>query len=448
MNATSSPISKNGFFTNDIIRIEGEDKESEEIKTAFEKHKIVLKEIRDAKKKGLPLADYQKKVEEIKRSHGLKNPNTINTVYSKCLVIGYGELFLKKKNRHLFIQQLVNNLSLVLKKNNFIDLNIRKFFDRLIITSENNESLLNLMPRLEKIAGISNFYLAYQLESNVENLSNFAENFSDYYEINFTTFCLSIKRNDKLFPKNSFLLQKELGEVIRKKYNLRVDLTNPDKTFSIRIYQDFMLIFSEKIKGLGGLPVGSAGKILLLLSGGIDSPVAAYQLMKRGLEVIYLHFYYQKEGQEKILALVEKLQVYNNYSRTVYLVDFQPVLTEISHISQEKYRLIILKRMFIRLACRLAEKLAIIALATGDSLAQVASQTVESLTVISQVSSLIIFRPLISFNKQEIIQLAQKIDTYSLALASYQDCCNLFEPRHPVTKPRLAITESLEKEIL
>ncbi|CAG8669802.1 5627_t:CDS:2, partial [Ambispora gerdemannii] len=202
------------------------------------------------------------------------------------------------------------------------------------------------------------------------------------------------------------------------------------------IIQEEGQITEKKLKGLGGLPVGSSGQILLLLSGGIDSPVAAYQLMKRGLEVNYCHFYSQQEGQEKITALGEKLQAYNSYSNNIYLIDTQPFLAEIRHISQEKYRLIILKRMFIRTACWLAQKLKIDALATGDSLAQVASQTLASLAVIQQVSSLIILQPLISWDKKEIITQAQKIGTYELSLRHYQDCCSLFEPQHPITKPR------------
>ncbi|CAG8723880.1 8666_t:CDS:2, partial [Ambispora leptoticha] len=213
---------------------------------------------------------------------------------------------------------------------------------------------------LSKVFGISVFYLAYQLENDGEKLYDFVRRINDYYEVNSATFKFVISRSDKTFFKNSLTLQKELGEIVVKEQGLK------------------------KIKGLGGLPVGSSGRVLLLLSGGIDSPVAAYQLMKRGLEVIYLHFYHQKEDQKKIFDLSEKLSPYNNFSNQVYLVDTQPLFTEISHISQAKYRLIILKRMFIRCACFLAEKLAIAALATGDALAQVASQTIESLSVISQ----------------------------------------------------------------
>src|SRR4051812_38115069 len=289
-------------------------------------------------------------------------------MYKKCLIIRYGELFLKGKNRNDFIEKLVTNITLTFQKNNFSNFNIRKLSDQLIVTAENNEELPKMISSLNKVFGISVFYLAYQLENDCEKLYKFVREITDYYQINFTTFKFDISRSDKTFAKNSLTLQKELGEIVVKEQGLKVSLNNQQKVFYIRIYRDFILFLTEKIKGQGGLPVGSSGKVLLLLSGGIDSPVAAYQLMKRGLEVVYLHFYHQKEGQKKIFDLSEKLSPYNNFSKQVYLIDTQPLFAEISHISQTKYRLIVLKRMFIRCACLLAEKLVIDALATGDAL--------------------------------------------------------------------------------
>ena len=366
----------------------------------------------------------------------------------RCLIVRYGELFLKGKNRPDFVQKLINNINLTFQKNNFSNFNIRKLHDQLMITVESDSELSKMLPSLNKVFGVSTFYLAYQLENGCEKLYDFVRKITDYQKINFTTFKFDISRNDKTFSKNSLTLQKELGEIIVKKQGLKVNLTNPQKIFYIRIYRNFILFFTEKIKGLGGLPVGSSGKVLLLLSGGIDSPVAAYQLMKRGVEIVYLHFYHQKEGQKKIFELGEKLSPYNNFSNQVYLVDTRPLFTEISHISQEKYRLVILKRMFVRCACFLAKKIEIAALATGDSLAQVASQTIESLNVISQVSSLIMFRPLISWDKKEIIIESQRIGVYDLSLKKYEDCCSLFEPKHPITRPRKEVVEKLEEEIL
>lgn len=376
------------------------------------------------------------------------NFSNISHYNSLCCVVRYGELFLKGKNRHYFIQKLVDNISLAFHKNNFSKFNITRLPDNLIITTENENELTSLLPILKNIFGISTYYLAYQLESNEKKLYQFVENLTDYYEIGVTDFCFDVGRNNKKFPKNSLILQKELGEIVVKKYHIKVNLTNPQKTFYIRIYQNFILFFSEKLTGLKGMPVGSSGKVLMLLSGGIDSPVAAYQLMKRGLEVIYLHFYQQKDGQKKITDICQKLSIYNNYSSKLYLVDSQPFLTEIRHISQQPYRLIIFKRMFIRVTCYLAKKIFIKAIANGDSLAQVASQTLESLSVIHSVSSLLLLCPLISWDKKEIINEAIKIGTYELSLQKYLDCCSLFVPKNPVTKPWKKAVEELEKEIL
>ncbi|MCE8159077.1 MAG: tRNA 4-thiouridine(8) synthase ThiI [Candidatus Moeniiplasma glomeromycotorum] len=373
----------------------------------------------------------------------------------KVLVVHYGELFLKGGNRSFFIQKLVNNISLTLQKNHFSHFQISTEFNQLLIIppaslpiEQVDQELVSLLTILKSVFGISVFFRAFQLESSLPQLVHFVNNLTDYYQFNFNSFKFDISRGDKNFPSNSLTLQKELGEILVKKHNLQVNLDHPEKTFYVRIYQPFILFYQERLTGLGGLPVGSSGKVLVLLSGGIDSPVAAYQLMKRGLSVSYLHFYSQKNGQEKIFALGEKLQPYNNYSNNIYLADIQPFMNEIRHISQSKYRLIILKRMFVRLACRLAQELKITAIATGDSLAQVASQTLESLTVVQQASSLLFLQPLISWDKNEIIQEAKKIETYELSIQTYLDCCSLFEPLHPVTKPDQATVEELEKEIL
>ncbi|MCE8163034.1 MAG: tRNA 4-thiouridine(8) synthase ThiI [Candidatus Moeniiplasma glomeromycotorum] len=373
----------------------------------------------------------------------------------KVLVIHYGELFLKGKNRPFFIQKLVSNINLALQKNNFSDFRIIQEYDQLLITPKNKLSagqldcqLAALLPLLRPTFGISVFFRAFQLESSLPQLIHLVNNLTDYCQFNFTTFKFDISRSDKSFPHTSLELQKKLGEMAVKKYNLKVNLDHPEKTFYVRIYHHFILFFQEKLEGAGGLPVGSSGEVLVLLSGGIDSPVAAYQLMKRGLAVSYLHFYYQKEGQDKVFSLTEKLQPYNNYGKNTYLADIQPFFSEIRHITQSKYRLIILKRMFIRLAGRLAQELKIKAIATGDSLAQVASQTLESLEVVQQVSSLLLLQPLISWDKKEIIKEAQKIETYSLSTQNYLDCCSLFEPLHPITRPTTEMVEKLEKEIL
>jgi len=364
----------------------------------------------------------------------------------KCLVIRFGELFLKKRNQNLFVEQLINNVRLAFLHNNLQTIQIEKKFDQILLTANEREfdKLKNI---LQQIFGISVFYCGYQIPNSLEKLIEFVNNISAYFSLDFANFKLDIKRIDKNFIPNSLSLQNQLGNIFTKKHHCQVKLNQPAQTFYIRIYAQFILFLGKKEQGLGGLPVASTGQALVLLSGGIDSPVAAYQLMKRGLQIVYLHFYYQSQGKEKIIKITKKLQTHNNYQTAIYFVNFNDLMTEIRYINQTRYRLIILKRMFVRLANFLAKSLNIKIIATGDSLAQVASQTPESLFNIYQLSTNLVLWPLIAYNKQEIIEKAKKIGTYQLSLLKYEDCCLLFEPKNPIIKPDLKKIEELEKQI-
>jgi len=364
----------------------------------------------------------------------------------KCLIIRFGELFLKKRNQNLFVEQLINNVRLAFLHNNLQTIQIEKKFDQILLTA-NKREFEKLKNILQQIFGISVFYCGYQIPSSLEKLIEFVNNISAYFSLDFANFKLDIKRIDKNFIPNSLFLQNQLGNIFTKKYHCQVKLNQPAQTFYIRIYAQFILFLGKKEQGLGGLPVASTGQALVLLSGGIDSPVAAYQLMKRGLQIVYLHFYYQSQGKEKIIKITKKLQTHNNYQTAIYFVNFNDLMTEIRYINQTRYRLIILKRMFVRLANFLAKSLNIKIIATGDSLAQVASQTPESLFNIYQLSTNLVLWPLIAYNKQEIIEKAKKIGTYQLSLLKYEDCCLLFEPKNPIIKPDLKKIEELEKQI-
>jgi thiamine biosynthesis protein ThiI len=367
----------------------------------------------------------------------------------KVIVVRFGELFLKGKNRFFFVEKLKDNIKTALEKNEFVDFRISKFSDRLIINFKNLERLDLIEKILKKIFGISVFYVANIIDTKEEEICKFVDNIEEEMFLGVLSFKFAVKRNYKKFPLNSMELQKSLGSLIVNKYNLKVDLKSPQKTFNISIYKDFTLFFHEKIYGLGGLPVGSSGKCLLLMSGGIDSPVAAFELMKRGIEVSYIHFFQQTKGLEKITEIVEKLEVYNNYLKNIFFINSNPFFSEIRHIDrgQEKYKIIILKRMFIRLSCIIAEKNDILCIATGDALGQVASQTIESLDVISSVSSKLIICPLITYNKIDIINKSQNIGLYESSLLSYEDCCSLFLPKHPIIKPKKEDVEKIEKGI-
>jgi thiamine biosynthesis protein ThiI len=366
----------------------------------------------------------------------------------KCIVVRYGELFLKGKNRYLFINSLIKNLKKIAKEKELKGCQIEKNFDCLIINSENEEELSTFFLSLNKVFGISVFHFTYRLQSKLEELKIFVSNIKNYYEIDDKSdFKFDISRIDKNFPINSINLQKELGAILSEKHKWKVKLTNPTTTFFVRIYKGFIFFFLSKRKGLGGLPIGSGGKAVLLLSGGIDSPVAAHKLMKKGCKVVYVHFFFEKNGRDKILEIAEKLKEYNAFSDQVYFINVQSLMKEISHISKNSYRLIILKRMFVRLANYLAEKLEADLISGGDSLYQVASQTLDGLRAVYQVSSKLVLWPLITYDKNEIIEHSKLIGTYNISCKSYSDCCSLFEPSNPITEPKDEMIKKLEAEI-
>ena len=254
----------------------------------------------------------------------------------------------------------------------------------------------------------------------------------------------------KFFPTKSIDLQRKFGGLVAKKFNLNVSLVEYEKNIEIAIHKKFAIFLLRKIKCLEGLPIGSSGRALILFSGGIDSSVAAYNLMKRGLEVDFLHFYVdEKNDKNKIFSLVKKLKQFNNYKGNLYLVNTKKLLREISHIEIDSYRIIILKRMFLRFAEKLADRNNIELIANGDSLGQVASQTIESMhTIYSSINSKLIISPLVTRDKQEIINEAKKIDIYDLSISEYEDCCFVFQPRNPIIKPLIKTAESLEEKIL
>ncbi|SRR5258706_1790976 len=367
----------------------------------------------------------------------------------KCLIIRFGEIFLKKKNRSHFIRKLVENLNRTIEIQKISSLKIKIHFDHLLIFTEKlpSEELIILCKLIKQTFGVGNFYSGYLLEKNVEKLFEFSNKLIDFCPFNFVSFKFDVHRIDKKFYPNSLALSRDLGNIIRQRYKLKVDLSNPEKTFYVRVYREYILFLLEKENGLGGLPLGSSGKVLLLLSGGIDSPVAAYHLMRKGCQIVYCHFYVKSQGQDKIQKIIEKLSPYNNHQDEFYLINFNNLLLEISHISQPRYRLIILKRAFIRLASELAKEINAKAIATGDSLSQVASQTIESIKVIYQVSSFLTLHPLITADKQTIIKEALRIGTYELSILPYEDCCSLFSPLNPIIKPNLIEVEKMEKEI-
>jgi thiamine biosynthesis protein ThiI len=258
-----------------------------------------------------------------------------------------------------------------------------------------------------------------------------------------------VRRTNKNFPLKSQEVAEKLGAMVVKKMKKKVDLENFDLNCHVDIVENFVFLYFEKIECRGGLPVGVSDKLLCLISGGIDSPVAANLMQKRGAPIVYVHFdsypSTPKENQEKVKDLVKVLNEYQFESK-LYIVPFLEIQKEILQKAPEDYRVIFYRRMMLRIAKKIAQKENVLALVTGESLGQVASQTVENIRAISEAIDLPILRPLIGFNKEEIVNLAKQIGTFELSAQPFGDCCSLYVPKHPVTRADLNLILDTEKD--
>ncbi len=348
----------------------------------------------------------------------------------KCVVCHYGEIALKGKNKPLFIKRLVLNIREALSSSK-----IYSPHGRIVVFSEDRD----LEEKVKKIPGIDYFFLAEITSSSIEDIKE--KVVALLQDKKFNTFRVTVKRADKNFPFPSPEISKILGEEIIKKTNKRVDLFSPDINCFIEISKKEIYIYFEKIKGVGGIPVLSSGKAVTLLSGGIDSPVASFYMMKRGVKSIFLHFHAypstSKESISKVERIVEKLSAFQGKS-ILYLVPFDEIQKEIMLNCKEDYRVLLYRRFMMKIAEEIARKEKAKAIVTGESLGQVASQTIENITVTGSVVSFPVFRPLIGLNKREIIDEAGKIGTYNISILPEEDCCVRFLPKNPETKGRIS----------
>lgn len=353
----------------------------------------------------------------------------------QVVLVRYGEIALKGLNRNIFIDLLIKNIKNAL--NEFENIKVKKFQGRIIIYPENN-NIDAIIEKVRYIFGIVSLSPAYLLEKDLETIDlQVAELTKD---LEFDTFRFSSKRADKNFPLNSQDLAAHLGGVVLKNIpDVKVDLHNPDINFQIEIREEVYFYF-ETIPGLGGLPVGCSGRTGLLLSGGIDSPVAGYMMAKRGLEPVAIYFhafpYTSDRAKEKVLKLARIISKYIGRIK-VYVVPFTELQLKIIEMCPEKQITILIRRYMSRIAEGIAKKENLGSLTTGESLGQVASQTQESLFVTGEAAHLPIFRPVIGLDKQEIIEIAERIGTFETSILPYEDCCTIFVPKHPETKPRL-----------
>ena len=347
----------------------------------------------------------------------------------RAYVIHYGEIALKGKNREVFERKLIENINGKIEK---MGAKVRRRFGRLVIYDDDQR----IAEKLKKTPGIKYFALAEVCDLDIDEIKKKA---LEILPDSAKTFKIEAKRSNKSFPYTSIEINKVVGEYILKRKGIGVDLNNPDAKVFIEICEKECFIYTSKTPSIGGLPAGVAGKIVSLISGGIDSPVSAFMIMKRGCEVVAVHFFnstlHSPKVREKIKMIAEKLAEFHRIK--LYMVPFEEIQREIIRSIPSKYRMVIYRRSMMRMANIIAEKESAKAIVTGDSLSQVASQTLDNLNVIYNASSLPVLSPLIGMDKEEIIEIAKRIGTYEISILPYEDCCSLMIARHPETRAKL-----------
>ena len=356
------------------------------------------------------------------------------------VLIRYHEIALKKGNRQYFTELLKRNLLAAVK-----DLGpkeIRSLPARLLLTFKQDIDAEITIQRIRTVFGVANFSLVERTARDIDALrTRILESLNG---TQFESFRIETQRGDKTFPLTSPEINRQLGAAVKEKSGARVDLMNAEFTVTVEILPRDAFFGFNKIAGAGGLPVGASGRLISLISGGIDSPVASYRMMQRGCRVIFVHFhsapYQDNTSQEKVRQLITTLTRHQFLSR-LYLVPFGEIQRQIVASVARPLRVILYRRMMLRIAEAIARKEKAKALVTGESLGQVASQTLDNMVVVQQAARLPILRPLVGMDKQEIIDQARRIGTFDISAIPDQDCCQLFVPKHPATKARFADVE-------
>jgi tRNA uracil 4-sulfurtransferase len=352
------------------------------------------------------------------------------------IVVHYHEVWLKGRNRRFFLRELLTSLRLALQ--GLPVKRVEPLGDRMIVWLGDGAPLQDLIVRIERVLGIAFYAVAQPVARNMEALCDAA--WREIEQLRFTNFAVRVKRSDKSFPHSSVETEAMIGKYILDRLraqnrDVRVRLTDPEVTCHVEIMRQIALVYARKIPGVGGLPANTGGRMMCLLSGGFDSAVAAYQMMKRGAHVSFVHFYAAgaqpgESSSHVATELVRQLVPYQAHAK-LYRVPFEPIQREIASLAAEKYRILLYRRIMLRIAESLAKRDRSLALITGDSLGQVASQTLRNMVAVDAASGMVVFRPLAGTDKGDIIDIARKIGTYSISAEPFHDCCPMFLPRQP-----------------
>ena len=361
----------------------------------------------------------------------------------KIIIIKYGELSTKKDNKNYFISKLKDNIEITLK-----DINHNTYYDfgRMFVETDEIDEVVS---HLKNVFGIQGMFIGYT--SNKTELEDIKSDVIELLQNKvFKTFKVVTKRSNKNYPINSMGVSRIIGGHILKNIDCKVDVHNPDIIVNIEIRNDEILYYFEEIKGLGGYPVGTLGKGLLMLSGGIDSPVAGYLTIKRGVKLETIYFesppHTSDQAKEKVIKLARVLAKYNTEVK-IHVINFTEIQETILKNIPHEYLITIMRRMMYRISAIIANENKCSILVNGESIGQVASQTLTSMRAINEVVKMPVIRPVACFDKLEIIDISKKIGTFDISTLPYEDCCTVFVPKHPVINPNVALCSEYEELI-
>ncbi|EMW6496553.1 tRNA 4-thiouridine(8) synthase ThiI [Staphylococcus pseudintermedius] len=353
------------------------------------------------------------------------------------ILVRYGELTLKGGNRKTFVSQLRSNVKRALMPLKGYEVKANR--DRMYIQLEPEPDIEEMMTRISKVFGVHSISPVLKLEKSMDAVYEHARLFAQNYEAG-DSFKIEVKRSDKNFEYETFAIQRMVGgEVLKSNTSLHVDVRQPDHEIKVEVRLDAIYMYDRIIPAIGGLPVGTGGKTLLMLSGGIDSPVAGMEVMRRGVTIEAIHFhsppFTSEKAKEKVIELT-RIMAERVGSIRLHIVPFTEVQKQIHKVVHERYTMTSTRRMMLRIADKVVYQIGADAIVNGENLGQVASQTLKSMYAINAVTNTPILRPLLSLDKEEIVQKAKDIGTFETSIQPYEDCCTIFTPKNPVTEPQ------------